>query len=86
LKAIELDAASRKRTGREHVLSVETRQAAIDALLLLLGVRPEHARSDPTRTLVQVDSSLWTLVGTPAPISAESAAQRRAGAKHKRVR
>jgi hypothetical protein len=86
-KAIELDATSRQRTGREYVLAADNRQAAIDALLALLGVRVEDARIDPTRTLVHVESRLWTLVMLAAPPrSGESSAMRRAGAKHKRVR
>ena len=36
-KAIELDPASKQRTGREHALAVETRREAIDELLNLLA-------------------------------------------------
>jgi hypothetical protein len=86
-KAIELDPGSRKRTGIEHVLEVETRQAAVDALLALLGLRYESARVDPTRTLIQVGSQLWTIVSaSPPPPEVEPSPLRRAGAKHKRVR
>ena len=85
-KAIELDLVSKQRTGREHALDAQTRQAAIDRLLEILGVTREHARIDPSRTLVQVDAQLWTIIGLVPAVSDESAAQRRAGAKHKRVR
>jgi hypothetical protein len=85
-KAIELDPDSRQRTGQEHVLDAATRQAAVDALLALLGATPATARVDPTRTLVQVDARLWTLVAIAAPAASDSPSLRRAGAKHKRVR
>ena len=86
-KAIELDAASRRRTGQEYALAAENRQEAIAELLRLLHTTLEAARIDPSRTLVQVNAQLWTIVGsqTAAP-SAESPSLRRAGAKHKRVR
>ena len=87
-KAIELHLGSRQRTGRAHVLDVATRQQAIDALLALLGVAPERAQVDPTRTMVQFDTQLWTIVAVadrPEP-SGDAPALRRAGAKHKRVR
>ena len=61
-------------------------EAAIEQLLQLLGVSPAAARIDPSRTLIQLDSELWTLVGAaPAPESGPPSL-RRAGAKHKRVR
>jgi hypothetical protein len=86
-KAIELDPASRQRTGREYALKAETRQAAIDELLGLLQIDAAEARIDPTRTLVQLHSQLWTIVGTPgSPPSADPSSLRRAGAKHRRVR
>jgi hypothetical protein len=87
-KAIELDPATRQRTGREHTLQAETRHAAIDALLRLVAVTPEQARIDPSRTLVQVGAQLWTLVAAaPAsPPTDEASSLRRAGAKHRRVR
>jgi hypothetical protein len=85
-KAIELDARSRERTGRQHVLAADTRQAAIDALLGLLGKSAEQARIDPTRTLVQLDDQLWTIVAASTPPTDDSSSLRRAGAKHKRVR
>jgi hypothetical protein len=87
-KAIELDPVSRQRTGREHILAVETRQAAIDGLLLLLQAKPDAARVDPTRTMLQLNAQLWTIVSTTAPQTSpnESSALRRGGAKHRRVR
>ncbi|MGI9148005.1 MAG: hypothetical protein ACR2IK_15870 [Chloroflexota bacterium] len=85
-KAIQLDPVSKQRTGREHPLEVETRREAIDGLLTLLGATRDAAHIDPTRTLIEVNAQLWTIVGFPAPRSSESPSQRRAGAKHKRVR
>ncbi|MCA1645104.1 MAG: hypothetical protein LC797_06425 [Chloroflexi bacterium] len=87
-KAIQLDPASHQRTGVEHVLGAETRQTAIYALLALLQAAPAEARIDPTRTLVQVHAQLWTIVGSSSspPSTEPSAALRRAGAKHRRVR
>ena len=85
-KAIELDPVSHRRTGREYVLSVENRQAAIADLLRLLHATLDQARVDPSRTLVEVNSQLWTIVGSGGAPSAESPSLRRAGAKHKRVR
>jgi hypothetical protein len=87
-KAIQLDLVTRQRTGAEHLLDVETRQAALDQLLALLATTPAAARVDPSRTMVQVGSELWTLVGLSAPRSpdAPTAGQRRGGAKHKHVR
>ena len=86
-KAIELDLGSRQRTGREIGLEVETRQAAVDELLKLLQIDAADARIDPTRTLVQVHSQFWTIVGVSnLPPSTDPSALRRAGAKHRRVR
>jgi hypothetical protein len=86
-KAIELDAASRQRTGREHILEAATRQEAVDALLALLGLTSGSAHVDPTRTLIQVGAQLWTIVSaSPPPPELEPSPLRRAGAKHKRVR
>lgn len=87
-KAVEVDAVTRQRTGRELTLEVETRQAAVDALLDRLARPPAEAQVDPTRTLVHVDRSLWTIVAARAPVEAEgeSPSLRRGGAKHKRVR
>jgi len=85
-KAIELNAATRQRTGREYNLERETRQSAIEELLHVLGVSEEDSRVDPTRTLVEVGGALWTLVTTRPKAEATSASLRRAGAKHKRVR
>jgi hypothetical protein len=71
------------------VLEVQTRQAAIDLLLERLQVSPGAARVDPTRTVVQVGASLWTIVAVSDAARAaasESPSLRRAGAKHKRVR
>ena len=85
-KAIELEATSRKRTGREYTLDGETRQEAIDDLLRQLGKRPSEARVDPTRTVVEVGGSLWTVVAARADAARDAPGLRRAGAKHKRVR
>lgn len=84
-KAVELDAASRHRTGRQHVLDLPTRDAAIGELLRLLHVEPGAARVDPTRTLIEVDGRLWTLIALRAA-QEPATPQRRAGAKHKHVR
>ena len=85
-KAIELDSTSRKRTGREFGLDAETRQVAISALLELLGVTADQVEVDPTRTVVKLGTSLWTLVRVSTESSVETPSLRRAGAKHKRVR
>jgi hypothetical protein len=85
-KAIELDADSRQRTGREYALATETRQEAILELLRLVGRSPSEARIDPTRTLVQTAGQLWTIVGARAAAPEDAPGVRRAGAKHKRVR
>jgi hypothetical protein len=86
-KAIEVNATSRQRTGREFTLAADTRQAAIDALLVELQISPEAAVVDPSRTMVRIGEQLWTLVSAPK-VTEESASSslRRAGAKHKRVR
>jgi hypothetical protein len=89
-KAIELDASSRRRTGREHAFDCQTRQEAITALLELLDVDPTVAGVDPTRTIVQVGGSLWTIVVSQPPpqprVGKAGASLRRGGAKHKNVR
>jgi hypothetical protein len=85
-KAIEVDAATGQRTGREYTLDASSRQAAVEALLGVLGKVLGEVQVDPSRTLVQVDASLWTIVGANAPALRESSSLRRAGAKHKRVR
>ena len=87
-KAIQLDAGTRQRTGREVALTAETRQGAVDELLGLLQVNVSDARIDPTRTMLQLPAELWTIVGvanTPSPPD-DPSALRRAGAKHRRVR
>ena len=86
-KAIEVDAISRQRTGHEVTLEADTRQAAIDALLVQLSVSSEAAHVDPTRTVVRIADHLWTLVrASPPREQGLSGSQRRAGAKHKQVR
>ena len=86
MKAIELEATSRQRTGREYTLECENRQAAVEELLRLLGVAPAEARVDPTRTMVHVGDALWTIVSAPARSDAVPPSLRRGGAKHKHVR
>jgi hypothetical protein len=87
-KAIQLDVGTRQRTGREYALAAGSRQGAVDELLGLLQVSAHDARIDPTRTLVQLSTELWTIVGAvQSSVPAEDpAALRRAGAKHRRVR
>ncbi len=86
-KAIQLDPVTRQRTGRELALGAETRQAAVDELLALLQVTVGDVRIDPTRTLVQLPTELWTIVGgSLLPPTTDPAGLRRAGAKHRRVR
>ena len=86
-KAIQLDAGTRQRTGREFALTAQTRQGAVDELLGLLQVNVGDARIDPTRTLVQLPAELWTIVGvSSSPPMTDPAGLRRAGAKHRRVR
>jgi hypothetical protein len=68
------------------LLDVDTRQQAIDALLIQLGARADMARIDPSRTLVQVGGELWTVVGSTPNPSVDAPSLRRGGAKHKRVR
>jgi hypothetical protein len=84
-RAIELDRLSRRPTGRRHELEAAGRDAAIAALLATLGTLPDAARIDPTRTLVDLGTSLWTIVGVTRAAVTESAGLRRAGAKHRRV-
>jgi hypothetical protein len=56
-------------------------------LLGLLEATRDAARIDPSRTLIEVGSQLWTIVAMAAPADAADApGLRRAGAKHKRVR
>jgi hypothetical protein len=57
-------------------------------LLELLGRSTGDVRVDPSRTLVQVDQALWTIVIVQQPVveDQDAASLRRAGAKHKRVR
>ena len=62
-KAIQVDRGTHQRTGREFALAAETRQAAVDELLVLLQVNASEVRIDPTRTLVQLPAELWTIVG-----------------------
>jgi hypothetical protein len=86
-KAIELDATSRQRTGRELALEADNRQAAVEALLVALGLAPAAAVVDPSRTMVRVGEGLWTLVRTTAgPETPADPSLRRGGAKHKQVR
>jgi hypothetical protein len=86
-KAIQIDAASRQRTGRQLMLDADTRQAAIDMLLAQLELSTEAAHVDPSRTIVEVDHYLWTLVPASSKTqSVDNPSLRRAGAKHKRVR
>ena len=83
-KAIELNAETHQRTGRQLTLDASNRQEAVAALLLSLRVPESEARVDPTRTIVAVGASLWTLV---APRASETPTpDRRGGAKHKQVR
>jgi len=85
-KAIELDAATHKRTGREFQFETETRQATIDALLAELGVPTSSVHVDPTRSLVQIGDTRWSIVAIRKATISESASLRRGGAKHKQVR
>ena len=85
-KAVELDATSKRRTGREYELAAETRQAAIDALLALLARTLDSVQVDPSRTLMHVGETLWTLVAVRASGGGEAPSLRRGGAKHKTVR
>jgi hypothetical protein len=55
-------------------------------LLGLLEATRDAARIDPSRTLIEVGSQLWTIVAMAAPAAADAPGLRRAGAKHKRVR
>jgi len=85
-KAIELDGVTRQRTGREFQFETESRQASIDALLVELGVSPEAATVDPTRSLVLIGDTRWSIVSAAKAVVTESASLRRGGAKHKQVR
>jgi len=85
-KAIELDAATHTRTGREFQFETETRQATIDALLQELGISADLVRVDPNRTLVQIGETRWSIVTSQKATVSESASLRRGGAKHKQVR
>ena len=85
-RAIEVERASRRPTGRRHELEASTRDEAIAALLSELGVDATSARIDPTRTMVDLGPSLWTIVGIAATSVTESPGLRRAAAKHRRVR
>jgi len=55
-------------------------------LLATLQIAPDAARVDPSRTLIAVGPSLWTLVAVRPAASVGMASSRRAGAKHKQVR
>src|SRR5690348_2184198 len=85
-KAIEVNATTRQRTGRTFELDADGRQGAVRELLRLLDIGEDAARVDPTRTLVEVGSALWTLVATPQVEKPEPSSLRRGGAKHKSVR
>ena len=85
-KAIQVDRGTHQRTGREFALAAETRQAAVDELLVLLQVNASEVRIDPTRTLVQLPAELWTIVGASPSADEPAGSLRRAGAKHRRVR
>jgi hypothetical protein len=86
-KAIELDGITRQRTGREVQLDVDTRQAAVEALLAQLGVAPTVATVDPSRTLVLVGDTRWSIVAVKQQAQiTESPGLRRGGAKHEQVR
>jgi predicted phage tail protein len=85
-KAIELDGVTRQRTGREFHFDLQTRQESIDALLAELRVSPEAATVDPTRSLVLIGDTRWSIVSAAKAVVTESASLRRGGAKHKQVR
>jgi len=85
-KAIELDGITRQRTGREFQFDVDTRQAAVAALLSRLEVPPEAATIDPSRTLVLVGDTRWSIVNVTRTVLEEPSSLRRGGAKHKQVR
>jgi hypothetical protein len=55
-------------------------------LLLELGKTAEQAQVDPSRTVVRIEASLWTIVAVSARSETVRPELRRAGAKHKRVR
>jgi hypothetical protein len=83
-KAIELEGG--RRTGREFQFDVDTRQAAIDALVSALGIPPDTAHADPARTLVQIGDARWSIVAQQKTRLTEDSGLRRGGAKHKQVR
>ena len=83
-KAIELEGG--RRTGREFQFDVDTRQAAIDALVNALGIPPDTAHADPARTLVQIGDARWSIVAQQKTTLTEDSTLRRGGAKHKQVR
>jgi hypothetical protein len=85
-KAIELDTVAHRRTGRAFELRAETREAAIEALVELLGIARADAEVDPGRRVVKVGTSLWTLIAASLDQEPDPPGLRRAGAKHKRVR
>lgn len=86
-KAIELDRTRGTPTGRTHLLEGRGRDDAIANLLESLGVAAAAARVDPSRTLVDVGTSLWTLVQRPtAEPPPAPPGLRRAAAKHRHVR
>ena len=64
----------------------QSRMAAIEALLSLLGKTSGDAQVDPSRTVVRIEASLWTIVAVSASSETVRPEVRRAGAKHKRVR
>jgi hypothetical protein len=83
-KAIELHEG--QRTGRQFQFEVESRQAAIDALVRELGVAAESAHADPARRLVQIDDARWSIVAIEQQtVITEASSLRRGGAKHKQV-
>jgi hypothetical protein len=83
-KAIEVEGG--RRTGREFQFEVETRQAAIEALVRQLGIAPDTAHADPARTLVQIGDARWSIVAQQTTQLTEDSTLRRGGAKHKQVR
>jgi hypothetical protein len=85
-KAIELDGLTHQRTGREFQFETDTRQATIDALLAQLGVSPDAATIDQTRSMVLIGDTRWSIVAIQKATISESASLRRGGAKHKQVR
>ena len=84
--AIELDRVSRKPSGRRLVLEAPSRDAAIATLLEQIEASADTARIDPTRTMVDLGTALWTLVSISSASISESSNLRRAAAKHRHVR